>query len=257
MWLTLGTAAAASPSTVVKAARKDGITHLYVEAAISPLGFHGRGAAGPLIEAAHRQGIAVIAWVYPYLLDVAADVTLTTAVARYRSAGGQAFDGIAADLETNVQLWNLRAYSQLVRLALGDRYLLVGVTYPPQSLPDYPFAEAGRYYDVLAPMDYWHQTRTDFGLDYDHMRYGWTYGYRYAADSIAAIRRAAGNVPIEPIGQTFDNFGRLEMGPYAPSADEVRGFLAGCKAEKALGASFFQWMTTTEAEWQVVKGFAF
>src|SRR5437588_12933671 len=46
---------------------------LYLEAAISPLGFHGRAAVGPLIDAAHRRHIAVVAWMYPYLYDI--DVT--------------------------------------------------------------------------------------------------------------------------------------------------------------------------------------
>ena len=67
----------------------------------------------------------------------------------------------------------------------------------------------------------------------------------------------AGDVPIAPIGQTFDNFGRLEMGPHAPSGAEVRGFLAGCKASGAVGVSFFQWMTATDPEWQAIRTFHF
>ncbi|MBV9282203.1 MAG: SH3 domain-containing protein [Chloroflexi bacterium] len=257
MWLTLGTVADSLPDAIVRAAIADGLSHLYLEAAISPLGFHGRDAVGPLIEAAHRRGIAVIAWVYPYLYDLAADVALTREVAAFRTPGGDAFDGIAVDLEQNISVPTVRNYSQLVRAYLGPRYLLVGVTYPPQSFPGYPFTDVARQYNVIAPMDYWHQTKTSTGLDYGHMRYGYLYGYRYAADSIAAIRQVSGHVPIAPIGQTFDNFGRLEMGPHAPSAGEVQGFLAGARRGGAAGVSFFQWMTTTVDEWEAIRGYPF
>jgi hypothetical protein len=257
MWLTLGTVTGASPRTVVQAAKRTGMTHLYVEAAISPLGFHGRDVVGPLLDEAHRNGIRVLAWVYPYLDDVAADVALTREVAAFHSSSGTRFDGIAADLERNMDVWRVRAYSQLVRSYLGSGYLLVGVSYPPQSIPSYPFAVLARSYNAIAPMDYWHQTRTGRGLDYGGMPYGFAYGYRYARDSVAAIRQVSGRVPVTTIGQTFDDFGRLEMGPHAPSAAEIRGFLQGSRDAGAIGASFFQWMTATDAEWRAIHVFRF
>jgi hypothetical protein len=257
MWLTLGLFATGNVDSLARAAQHNGITHIYLESAISPLGFHGEKSVGHLIEAAHKRHIAVIAWVYPYLYDLASDVDLTRQVAAFRTKSDQRFDGIAADLEQNVQLWNVRAYSQLVRTYLGPRYLLVGVPYPPQSFAAYPFAEMARSYNVIAPMDYWHQTQSANGLDYGHMRYGFDYARRYASDSVRAIRKVSGTVPISPIGQTFDDFGRLEMGPSAPSSDEVRGFLAGSKGSGAIGASFFQWMTATVAEWHAIRNFRF
>ena len=257
MWLTLGTTTGNDPDVVIRAAQRNGISHLYLEAAISPLGFHGKQVVGPLVDAAHRHGMTIVAWVYPYLYDVAADVALTRQVAGFRTPSGQRFDGVAADVERDVYLWNVRAYSQLVRYYLGPSYLLVGVTYPPQSFPTFPFGEMARSYNVLAPMDYWHQTKTETGLDYGHMRYGYDYGYRYALDSIRAIRATGVHVPIAPIGQTFDDFGRLEMGPHAPSQAEITGFLQGSRAGGAIGASFFQWMTATDSEWHAIHDFRF
>lgn len=257
MWLTLGTVTSTPADILVRAAVQIGVSHLYVEAAISPLGFHGRGSVSALIEIAHRHHISVIAWVYPYFDDVAADVALTREVAAFRTRTGAAFDGIAADLERNINLWNVRAYGQLVRRYVGANYLLVGVTYPPQSQTNVPFGEIARQFNVIAPMDYWHQTKTTVGLDYAGTPYGREYTSRYATDSIATIRRADASIPIAPIGQTFDDFGRLEMGPYAPSADEIRGFLSGCKSGGAIGSSFFQWMTATEPEWQVIHDFRY
>jgi hypothetical protein len=257
MWLTLGTAGDSSADAIARAAHADGVTHLYVEAAISPWGFHGKSTVGPLIEAAHRRHIAVIAWVYPYLDDIASDVDLTRQVAAFRTPNGDGFDGIAADLERNMDITHIRTYSQLIRRYLGPSALLIGVTYPPQSIPTYPFAEVARVYNAIAPMDYWHQTRTDRGLDYGHMRYGYAYAYRYAQDSVHTIRQVSGAVPILPIGQTFDDFGKLEMGPDAPSQAEVRGFLQGSKDSGAGGASFFQWMSTTVPEWRAIRAFRF
>jgi hypothetical protein len=257
MWLTLGTIAGSDPNTIIQAALHNGLTHLYLESAISPLGFHGKNAVGPLIDSAHRHHLAVIAWVFPYLYDIAGDIALTQQVAAYRTASGNRFDGIAADLERNVSLPTVRAYSQLVRAYLGRSYLLVGVTYPPQSFPTFPFAEVAHTYNLIAPMDYWHQTKTAYGLDFGHMPYGYTYGYQYAEDSVSAIRRLSGHVPVAPIGQVFDNFGRLEMGPYAPSAQEISGFLAGSRASGAIGASFFQWMTAQVDEWHAIHDFKY
>ena len=255
MWMVLGAATTGSADSVVRAAMADGITHLYVESAISPLGFHGRDSVGPLIDDAHRHHIAVIAWVYPYLYDIGSDVALTRAVARFQTPSGQRFDGIAEDIERNMSRTTIRDYSQLVRAYLGDKYLLVGVTYPPQSLPNFPFDEVSHFCNAMAPMDYWHQTQTENGLDYGHMRYGYAYGCRYATDSIARMRREGVAVPIAPIGQTFDDFGRLAMGTNAPSAEEVRGFLAGVKASGAMGVSFFQWTSATEGEWRAIHDF--
>lgn len=256
MWLTIGTMADSAPAVLVAAAIRAGMTHLYLETAISPLGFHGKAVVGPLIDAAHRRGLRVIAWVYPYLNDVASDVDLTARVAAFRTGSGQRFDGIAADLERNLLLPRIRAYSQLVRASAG-RLPLIAVTYPPQSLPAFPFGEVARQYDAIAPMDYWHDSRSRAGSLYGHMGYGFAYAYRYARDSVGGIRSAGGSVPILPIGQTFDPFGRLGMGPYAPSEAELRGFLQGSRDTGAVGVSFFQWLTASQPEWHAVTRFRF
>jgi len=257
MWLTLGSVTDNASSALVSAASSLGLTHLYLESAISPLGFHGRLAVGHLIEAAHAHHISVIAWVYPYLYDVAGDVLLTRQVYQYRTKHGQRFDGIAVDLERHLVPEAIDNYSQLVRAYVGPNYLLVGVTYPPQSLPSFSFADVAHFYNVLAPMDYWHQTKTSYGLDYGHMPYGYTYAHRYGVASVESIRRVSGHVPVAPIGQAFDNFGHLEMGPHAPSASETDGFLGGVKAAGGIGVSFFQWMTVTDGEWRAIHHFHF
>lgn len=256
MWMTLGVAQD-SPRTLMRSAARLGLTHVYVEAAISPLGFHGRRAVGPLLDAAHRYHIAVIAWVFPYLHDLASDVALTRTVADFRTAAGNRFAGVAADLETNIQATDVRTYSQLIRATLGPHSLLVGVTYPPGDFPGYPFATVARSYNVIAPMDYWHQTETSYGLRFGHMRYGYDYARRYAEETVTALRHLGSTVRVAPIGQAFDDFGRLEMGPHAPSAAEVHGFLDGSKASGAIGVSFFDWTSATYPEWREIRNYDF
>jgi hypothetical protein len=62
---------------------------------------------------------------------------------------------------------------------------------------------------------------------------------------------------VAPIGQVFDDYGHEGMGPYAPSAAELQGFIEGSKADGAVGVSFFQWMTATEPEWRTIDRFRF
>jgi hypothetical protein len=253
MWLTEGTVADSDPVALATAAHKIGLSHLYAEFADSPLGVYGTRGINGLLSAAHHEHISVIAWVYPYLRDVAADITLTRAVATFRSASGLRFDGIAVDLEDNIHLWNVRAYSQLTRLYLGPRALIVGVVWNPQAYPQYPFRAVAESDDVLAPMDYWHDRKGTTGWAYPTLPYGYMYAEKFARDSIVRTRSAAGSqrIPIAPIGQMFDNFGRDELGPDAPTPTEISGFLHGCAG--AWGVSFFQWMTATPPEWSVFK----
>lgn len=254
MWLTEGTVADSDPAALAAAACKLGLTHVYVEFADSPLGLYGTKGINGLLAAAHHEHISVIAWVYPYLRDVASDVALTRKVAAYRSESGLRFDGIAVDLEDNIHAWNVRAYSQLVRLYLGPHALIVGVVWNPQAFPHYPFRAVAESDDALTPMDYWHDRKGTTGWAYPSLPYGFAYAEKFAQESIAGIRAASGDqrIPIAPIGQMFDNFGRDELGPDAPTPAEISGFLRGCAG--AWGVSFFQWMTATPPEWSVFKG---
>ena len=83
MWFTNYLPHHSDVDQMMRAAKLAGITHVYAEVAITPYGFYARDTLNRLIPAAHKQGIAVIAWVYPYLRDVSLDVRLTKLVADY------------------------------------------------------------------------------------------------------------------------------------------------------------------------------
>ena len=129
MWLTPPVLEIASPDSIVDAALKSHITHLYVEVAGSN-GFYGRSTLDRLLPVAHRAHIAVLAWVYPFLDDLPRDVAMSLAAARYVTPTGDRVDGLAADVEQNMQEPYVRAYSQVVRAGLGPRMLMVIATYP-------------------------------------------------------------------------------------------------------------------------------
>jgi hypothetical protein len=241
MWCTPPVLDAAPPQALVAAARANHITHLYVEVAGSHDGFWGKGALARLLPVAHAAHIAVIAWVYPFLDDIPLDVDLTLQVAHYMAPSGDRPDGIAADVEQNMQEPFVRAYGQILRTRLGPQELMTIATYPPQSYwgARYPFRTVAQTWDLIIPMDYWHlQSRP----------YSAAEAAGYVTDSIAGIRQAVGSfdVPIEALGQMFDF---NQNGLNSPSEDEIKGAIQGALAAHTTSISFFEWNHATPGEW--------
>jgi hypothetical protein len=249
MWLTPPVLGVASPEAIVSAAVKNHITHLYVEVAGTRAwsgsnGFYGKATLAKLLPVAHRAHIAVIAWVYPYLNDLPSDVEFSVAAARYVAPSGDRPDGLAADVEQNMQEPYVRAYGQIVRARLGPKVLMMVATYPPQSYLGkvYPFRTVARTWDVIIPMDYWNLSRVPQSE---------AEAYAYVANSITGIRKATGitNEPIEVLGQMFDAYGD---GQHSPTAAEVRGAVRAARDRHARSISFFEWNHATPEEWDAL-----
>jgi hypothetical protein len=245
MWCTPAVLESAPPAAIVAAAKRNHITHLYVEVGGGKGGFYGQKSLNALLPLAHRAHIAVLAWVYPYLDNVPRDIAVSLAAARYVTPTGDRPDGLAADVEQNMQEPYVRAFSQILRVHLGPRALMAIATYPPQSFwgRTYPYSTVARSWDVIAPMDYWHVARH---------AYSGTQAYRYVAASISGIRKATGEpaIPIEVLGQMFDVYGD---GQHSPSAAEVRGAIQAAQAGNAVGISFFEWNHATPGEWDALS----
>jgi hypothetical protein len=243
MWLTFPDWRASSDAAILAAARAAGVTHIYLEVATSSDGFYGARALDDLLWQAHDAGIALIAWVYPALWQPAQDVAVAQAVAGYVTPLGERADGLAADVEENMDPATVAAYAAAARAALTQGPL-VGVTYPPQQMPDYPFAALAPYVDAWAPMDYWHQTERDYTY---HEVYTWV------AASLAGIEADAGraDIPFDVIVQTFDAFADSGRGIFSPAPAEVAAAVAAAAAGGAEGVSFYRWSTATPEEWQV------
>lgn len=177
---------------------------------------------GEVIEACHRHGIRVIAWSFAELINPKADAAKMIAAARFESHNGERIDGIAPNLEKNLEKWRVETYSQELRAALGPNYPMMAVVFSPLNrAPEVartPWTLLARYYDVIAPMAYWGGRRQS--LD----------PYTYVSTTIQKVRQLTGkaNIELHVIG---DGMG---TGPAA-----IQQFLKACKDAEATSASIY------------------
>lgn len=218
-----------------------GIDTLYIQTA------HDRSAATgviererlvELIDRAHARGLRVVAWYLPTLVDVETDL------ARLVASAELPVDGLGVDIEAldvadvaerNARLLDLTAR---LRAAVGpDRALAAIVPSPghllvanPDFWPGFPWADLGEAYDVLLPMSYWSIRDATMGD-----------GERYVGEDIDRLRAVTGDPdgPIHVIGGIADGI----------SPDEAAGMAAAVEARGALGASLYDWVTSTDAQW--------
>jgi hypothetical protein len=258
MWFTNYLPQHSNISALIDAAKLAGVTHLYAEVAITQYGFFGRNTLDRLLPAAHAAGISVIGWVYPNLANIAGDVRMTQEVAQYVTRSGDRVDGIATDVETVDDTASVFCYGQLVRALLGLDTLLVAAVYHPFAQPYYPYAAIAASWNVIAPMDYWHSR--------DLRSYSASQVERFVADSITTIRAAMASMPtgaaamalpVEELGQTYDMYSGDGTGDQAaPTGAEIQSDLQTARALGCIGVSFFEWQTTTQAEWASIKQFS-
>jgi hypothetical protein len=252
MWLPIPLLEMASPDAVVAAAHGLGLSHIYLEAGDSASGFYGQKQAERFLSAAHRSGIRVVAWVLTSLDDLPTDLRLCEQIARYRAASGDSFDGIAPDVEFNMNPDDVRAFSEILRADLGDQALIVAVIYPVGTIIAQKHPIAGilsRSVDALAPMTYWHDEKRDFDAsEIDD----------FISGAVADVHNAVGDAtyPVEIIGQSYDAFSRNGAGRNSPTGDEVAAALGAARDGGASAVSLFQWGTTTPSEWDALRNLA-
>ncbi|WIG57450.1 MAG: hypothetical protein OJF49_000194 [Ktedonobacterales bacterium] len=254
MWFTNYLTHHADIATLMHAAKLAGITHIYAEVAISTYGFYAPNSLDRLLPAAHAAGIAVIAWVYPYLKDISADVRMTQQVANYVTPTGDHPDGIATDVEEVDDSASVYTYGQLLRALLGSDTLLVSAVYHPFAQSYYPYAAIAASWNVIAPMDYWHSRA---GRQYSAQDVE-----RFVSRSITTIRAALGSLgtnamlPIEELGQTYDMFTDDGIGGQnSPTGAEITADMQSAHELGCIGVSFFEWQTATQDEWAAVSAF--
>jgi hypothetical protein len=200
-------------------------------------------AIASFLEAAHARNMKVVAWYQPSLTDLNRDLSRALAAIRFRSPKGERFDSFALDIEARLVRPAARRNRRLVRLATllrraaGDSYVLGAIVPSPQRLdlhpnawPQFPYRELAQQFDIFLPMAYWTYESSAFA------------GSRqYVAETIGKTRSLAGEpgLPIHVIGGTarFAN------------AAEVRGFLVAASSGRVLGASMYDFLTTSSAEW--------
>lgn len=254
MWFTNYLTRHSDPHALIQAAKLAGITHIYAEVAITQYGFYARNSLDRLLPVAHAAGIAVIAWVYTTLRDVSADVRMSAQVANYVTPSGDRADGLCMDIEEVDDSASVYTYGQALRGLLGPDELFVASVYHPYAQIYYPYAAMAASWNVLAPMDYWHS------------RYNHTYTpasvAHFVSNSIMTVRASAtalgtgGMIPIEETGQMYDMFTDDGAGAQsAPTGDEITADMHTARDYGCTGVSFFEWQTTTQAEWSAFDAF--
>jgi hypothetical protein len=193
----------------------------------------------PIINRARQQGIRVVGWFLPGLVDPAWDLVHLLASAKL------GLDGLAVDIEfrrvedlaeRNRRLIEL---SRALRAALPNQALGAIVLPPvvldvinPNYWPAFPWRELVPFYDVWLPMAYWTNRKADSG---------YRDGYRYTWENITRLREHLGvpGAPVHFIGGIGD----------ATIPADIGGMLRASAEHGVLGASLYDWRTTGAGLW--------
>jgi hypothetical protein len=195
------------------------------------------------LDAAHRNGVSVVAWYLPGLRDLALDVHRSLGAIRYRTPLGNAFDSFALDIESDAvagpvhRTRRLLSLSGRLRAAVGSSYALGAIIPSPRRLqtdvlywPHFPYQRLADVYDVFLPMTYF------------TFRVSGRFGARwYTAGNIDIVRQETGDrsVPIHVIGG---------IGGDATKA-ETAGFVDAVRGRRAIGGSYYTFPITRPDDW--------
>ena len=228
------------PETAVRRMHAHGVRTLFLETAnyrIDTRIFR-RDVVATIIEAAHARGMNVVAWYLPSFTNVGRDYRRSMAAIRFRTPNGHAFDGFAMDIESDVvrdvgvRNRRMDRLSERVRAAVGPDYPLGAIVPEAGALywHGFPYATVAKHYDVFLPMAY-----------YTFRTSGASGVTTWMRRNVAEIRRATGDpaVPIHLIGGLSRDTSKAEL----------RAFVDVAVARRVLGASLYEYETTTARQW--------
>jgi hypothetical protein len=248
-WIDLYDVAWRHPGTAIQRMRFRGVETLYLETSNFS---RGRMMVFPdgvrrFLDAAHRNGVTVVAWYLPGLRDLALDVQRSLGAIRYRTPLGNAFDSFALDIESDAvarpvhRTRRLLSLSGRLRAAVGSSYALGAIIPSPRRLqadvlywPHFPYQRLADVYDVFLPMTYF------------TFRVSGRFGARwYTAGNIDIVRQETGDrsVPIHVIGG---------IGGDATKA-ETAGFVDAVRGRRAIGGSYYTFPITRPDDWSKLE----
>jgi hypothetical protein len=203
---------------IVAKAKAAGLRSIWVRTG-GRQGYYGDQFLPRLVPAAHAQGIAVVAWDFPFLSDPVADAD------RARRAFADGIDAFAPDIETVYEgtyatHQRVALYLSLVRAHAGERPVAATVPRPtPQRRATFPYKAFVPYADLFVPMVYWSCNEPG----------------KLVQES---LRELGAMLPVAPVGQGYD------MGDEGgrrghPTAAETWRFLDVARRGGAVGAGLW------------------
>jgi len=228
-------------AAIVRRAKAAGLGSIWVRVGDSKSGFYGAKYLDSLVPLAHREGLAVIGWGFPFLGDPVADGAWTAQVLEWQKDGNR-LDAYSPDLETAgegvvVTDKRIAIYLGLTRQALAGRPLVSTVYNPTDKWwAEYPYKMVASYADAMAPMVYW--------------------GCREpGADVQRAVKRLATfGLPVVPAGQSYNMAGDGGR-PGNPTGPETMRFLHEARRSGAVGVAFWVWQDTSAEQWQAISSY--
>lgn len=225
---------------VVSQAKAGHLRSIWVRTGGTRQGYYGNKFLSVLLPLAHRAGLKVIAWDFPFMSDPTADAQRARWAFDY-SIDGQRIDGFAPDIETNAEGTYLSPHRVQVYLSMVLRWAglkpVVAIVMRPSSyeLRFYPYAAEAPFVDAYAPMDYWSCNEPG----------------SIAVDSVLKLKRLR---PVTVIGQSYD------MGPEGgrvglPSGREIWRFVDASRRAGAIGANLWTWEQTRAPQWRALSAY--
>ena len=234
----------ARPESSVAAMSKHGVRTLFFETSNYQMKHDivRRDRVDRFIAAAHAQGLQIVAWYLPSLTDLNRDTRRSLAALSYTTTTGEQFDSFALDIESTLvhspALRNARLLQLARRLRAADPDLALGAIVPsprgiqllPWYWPGFPYVQLARSFDVFLPMGYFTYRK--------HYPGG---SAAYTRTNIRLLREGTGNpaLPVHAIG------GLAEFA----NAAQVQGFLRAARNGAAIGASMYDFASTTSSQW--------
>ena len=201
------------------------------------------GTLAAMIEAAHAQGIKVVAWYLPSYKPVRTDLRRSLNAIGFTTPTAQRFDGFALDIEAT-EVGSIPRRNRLqgrlaanLRRSVGPDYPLGAIVPEAGALywPGFPYAQTARYFDVFLPMAY-----------FTFRVHGAGAVRSYVGRNISTIKSIVGaDTPVHPIGGEADH----------ATASEGAAYVRAARAGGAIGASLYDFNGTTPAAWSQLGRF--
>lgn len=263
--------AATDPSAMLDVMKSKGVRTVYLETAryTSMTSFGDTNedftaAVGRWVDGAHARGLRIIGWYFPgYGEHMETDVARTLAIYRLRTARGNAFDGLAIDMEHDRVMSRdefnngVKTHLHRVRLSIGPLYPIGAIVPPPVLIQDglnttyigFPWANIGIDADVVMPMGYWSYRRSSPSQCSASVD---TYcAYKYTKSNVT-IARSWTKLYVHEIGGVARY--KLDGTWHTIPDSDITDFVRGAREVRALGGSFYDYRTTSSPWWNGLAG---